>query len=208
MPDNPAYSAIILAGGKSSRMGRPKADLQFDGITMLDCVVAEMIRVFQDLVVALAEDRRYAWQDFFFVQSIVDRARYRGPVAALEQALRKIRFDRAFVCSCDVPFVSGDLARKLCDMLGDHEAVIPQVDGQLQPLHAVYRKSCSKILKTMREQKQDRLQDIVNFAKVRIVPEDEIRALDPDPRLLSFFNVNTPEDYQRAIELMDERDRM
>jgi molybdenum cofactor guanylyltransferase len=208
MTERTQYSAIILAGGKSSRMGRPKADLKFEGGTMLDYIVAEMMRVFEDVVVAVSEHRLYAWEEASYsARSIVDRARYRGPVAALEQALRAVEFDRTFVCSCDVPFVSGDLARKLCDMLGDHDALIPQVEGKLQPLHAVYRKNCAKILATMREQKQNRLQDVVNFAKVRVVPEEEIRALDPDPRLTSFFNVNTPEDYQRAIKLMGERDR-
>ena len=205
MSDKPEYSAIVLAGGKSSRMGRPKADLRFEAATMLDYIVSEMTRVFDELVVAVSEPRMYAWEGYS-ARSIVDRARYRGPVAALEQALREIEFDRAFVCSCDVPFVNGDLARKLCDMLGDHDALIPHVDGKLQPLHAVYRKTCAKVLATMRAQKENRLHEIVNFANVRIVPDEELRAFDPE--LLSFFNVNTPEDYQRAIKLMDERDKM
>jgi len=207
MSEGSKYSAVILAGGKSSRMGRPKAELEFEGGSMLDYIISGMTRVFSDLVVAVAEEGFYPWKGYR-VRSIADRTRYPGPVAALEQALKATRFERAFVCSCDVPFVNGDLARKLCDMLGDYDALIPQVDGKLQPLHAVYRKSGSKILQTMREQKQNRLQDILNCAKVRIVPEEEIRALDRDPRLLSFFNVNTPEDYKLAIKLMDERDRI
>lgn len=207
MADENKYSAIILAGGKSSRMGRPKADLPFEGGSMLDFIVSEMLRVFSELIVATSEPRIYPWEGYG-ARSIVDRARYRGPVAALEQALREIEYDCAFVCSCDVPLVNGDLAHKLCEMLGDYDVLIPQIDGKLQPLHAVYRKGCAKVLRAMREQKENRLQDIANFARVRILPEEEIRALDPDPRLLSFFNVNTPEDYQRAIKLMDERDKM
>ena len=100
--------------------------------------------------------------------------------AALEHAFAEIQFDRAFVCSCDVPFVNGDLARKLCDMLGDDDALIPHVDGKLQMLHAVYRKDCAKTLATMRTHGESRLHEIVNLAKARIVPEEEIRALDPD----------------------------
>jgi len=207
MSEQPRYSAIILAGGKSTRMGRPKADLQFAGGSMLDYVVAELTRAFDDLVVAVAEPRLYEWENDT-ARSTVDRVPHRGPVAGLEQALRSIEFDRAFVCSCDLPFVNGDLARKLCDLLGTCDAVIPQVDGKLQPLHAAYRKSCARVLRAMRDQNQNRLQDIVTFANVRIVPEEEIRALDPDPRLLSFFNVNTPEDFQRAIKLMGERDKL
>jgi molybdenum cofactor guanylyltransferase len=202
MSDRPEYSAIILAGGRSSRMGRPKADLPFDGGTMLDYIVAEMMRVFEDLVVAVAEAQQFVWEGYG-AKSIEDRVSYRGPVVALEHALRKIQFDRAFVCSCDVPFVNGDLARRLCDMLGGDDVLIPQVDGKLQMLHAVYRKDCAKTLATMRKNGESRLHEIVNFAKARMIPEAEIRALDPE--LLSFFNVNTPDDYQRALKLMEDR---
>jgi len=205
MNDKPEYSAIILAGGQSSRMGRPKAELPFALGTMLDYVVAAMLSVFDELVVAVAEPRRYAWEGYG-ARSIDDRVPNRGPTSALEQALRETRFDRAFVCSCDVPFVNPDLARKLCDMLGDDDVLIPYVDGKLQTLHAVYRKKCAKVLATMRSKGEHRLHEIVNFAKVRVVPEEEIRALDPE--LLSFFNVNTPEDYQRALKLMDEKYKM
>ena len=205
MSEKPEYSAIILAGGQSSRMGRPKAELPFDGGTMLDYIVSEMMRVFDDLVVAVAESRLYAWEGYG-ARSIEDRVPNRGPLSALEQALGAVEFDRAFVCSCDVPFVNGDLARKLCDMLGDDDAVIPHADGKLQTLHAVYRKNCAKVLGTMRSKGEHRLHEIVNFAKVRVVPEEEIRALDHE--MLSFFNVNTPEDYQRALKLMDEKYKM
>jgi len=197
---NNEYSAIILAGGQSSRMGRPKAELPFEAATMLDYVISEMMRVFDDLVVAVAKPCPYAWETYG-IRAIVDEAPNRGPALALERALRETRFDRAFACSCDVPFVNGDLARTLCDMLGDHDALIPHVAGKLQMLHGVYRKKCAKVLATMRTAGEHRLHEIVNFAKVRIVPEEEIRALDPELR--SFFNVNTPEDYQRALKLMD-----
>ncbi|HLI82130.1 MAG TPA: molybdenum cofactor guanylyltransferase [Candidatus Binataceae bacterium] len=205
MPDQPEYSAIILAGGRSSRMARPKCDLQFGAGAMLDYIVAAMTAAFDDLVVAVAESRQYAWENVG-ARVIVDRVPHRGPVSALEQSLREIEFDRAFVCSCDVPFVSGGLARKLCDLLGAHDALIPQVDGRLQTLHAVYRKTCARVLAAMCANKENRLHDIVNFANVRIVPEEEMRALDPE--LLGFFNVNTPEDYQRALKLMRQGNKM
>jgi molybdopterin-guanine dinucleotide biosynthesis protein A len=208
MTDSEEYSAIILAGGKSSRMGRPKADLPMGGASMLDYVISSLMPAFDEIVVAVAQPRRYAWETYL-TRSIVDDQPHRGPVGALEQALREIRFSRAFVCSCDVPLVDADLARKLCEMLGDDEdALIPEVDGKLQMLHGVYRKKSATLLAKMRAAGENRLHRIVDFAKVRIVPEDRIRAIAPDPALLSFFNVNTPEDYQRALTLMDEKYKM
>lgn len=205
MSNGTKFSAIILAGGRSSRMGRPKCDLQFGAGTMLDYIVAAMTPVFDDLIVAVAEPRLYAWENDS-ARVVVDRVPHRGPVSALEHALREIEFDRAFVCACDVPFVNGDLARRLCDMLGQHDALIPQVEGKLQPLQAVYRRSCTKVFAAMRARDEDRLHEIVNFADVRIMADEEIRSLDPER--LGFFNVNTPEDYQRALKLMRERNKM
>lgn len=199
------FSTIILAGGRSSRMGASKAELTFGDKTMLERIVDEMARFSDDVMIAASASQPFLERGS--IRILADTEKYRGPVIALESRLREIRNDAAFVCSCDVPFVSGDLSHKLCEMLGDYDALVPQVEGKLQTLHAVYRKSCAKIFATMRAAKEDRLHEIVNFAKVRIVPAEEIRAIDPDPRMLSFFNVNTPEDYQRALQLMAERDK-
>jgi molybdopterin-guanine dinucleotide biosynthesis protein A len=169
---------------------------------MLDLIVAEMLRVFEEMVVVVDEYRRYPWNDFPEVKVITDDVPDRGPALALEQALREISFEAAFACACDVPFVNGDLARRLCTMLSEHDAVIPRVNGKLQPLHAAYRKRCAKIFATMRSAGKHSLHEITEFANVRIVDEDEIRKHDPELR--SFFNVNTPEDYQRAQIIADD----
>lgn len=196
-----SVSAIILAGGRSSRMGRAKAALKFGSSTLLERVVAEMKRVFDDIVVVASPTDLV---EIAGVRTIHDHAEYDGPVGALERGTVAATNEIAFACSCDVPFVSSDLARALVGMLGDHDAVIPHVDGKLQTLHAVYRKKCAKVLATMGGKGEHRLNEIVNVAKVRVVPEDEIRALDPKADMRSFFNVNTPEDYQRALKMMDE----
>src|SRR5260221_109280 len=108
------YSAIVLAGGRSSRMGKPKAELPFGAGTMLDHIVTEMARVFEEVIVATASPWERAG-----VRVFVDDEPYQGPVSALERTLREIHYHRAFVCSCDVPFASGNLANELCEMLGD-----------------------------------------------------------------------------------------
>ena len=208
MTDSGACAAVILAGGKSSRMGRAKADLPFGTGTMLDRIIAEMQRTFEDAVVAVAEPRRYQWESDR-VRVIVDEESYQGPVRALERALREIRCGRAFVCSCDVPLVSGALARRLCESMDESDdALIPMVAGKLQMLHGVYRKRCAEILATMHRNSENRLHRIVDFAKVRILSDKEIRALGPDSDLRSFFNVNTPEDYRRALDLLSDKNKM
>ena len=199
-----SVSAIILAGGRSSRMGRLKASLNFGSSTLLERIVAEMKRAFNDIVIVASPVDLI---QITGVRTIHDRAAYPGPVDALERGMLAMTNEIGFACSCDVPFVSADLALALTGMLGAHDAVIPHVDGKLQTLHAVYRKKCAKVLATMRAKGEHRLHEIVKFAKRRIVPEDELRALDPKVDMRSFFNVNTPEDYQRALKMMDEEFR-
>jgi molybdopterin-guanine dinucleotide biosynthesis protein A len=198
-----SVSAIILAGGRSSRMGRAKASLKFGSSTLLERVAAEMKRVFDDIVIVASPTDVI---EIAGVRTVRDATDYEGPVGALERGMLAATSETIFACSCDVPFVSADLALALSGMLGDHDAVIPHVEGKLQTLHAVYSKECAKVLATMRAKGEHRLNEIVNFAKVRIVAEEEIHALNPnvDRTMRSFFNVNTPDDYQRALKMMDE----
>ena len=196
-----SVSAIILAGGRSSRMGRSKASLKFGSSTLLDRVVTEMKRVFDDVVIVVSPTELI---EIAGVLTVHDEAEYAGPIGALERGMLAAKSETIFACSCDVPFVSADLALALAGMLSDCDALIPHVEGKLQTLHAMYRKKCAKVLATMRAKGEHRLHEIVNFAKVRIITEDEIRALDPKADMRSFFNVNTLEDYQRALMMMKE----
>jgi molybdopterin-guanine dinucleotide biosynthesis protein A len=201
---NDSVSAIVLAGGRSSRMGDPKASLKFGSSTLLERIVAEMRRVFDDVVIVASPTDLI---EVAGARTIHDETAYAGPAGALERGLVAATNEVAFACSCDVPFVSADLALALPEMLGEHDAVIPHVDGKLQMLHAVYLKKCAKVLASMRSGDEHRLREIVNFAKVRIVPEDEIRAIAPKADMRSFFNVNKPEDYRRALIMMKEEGR-
>jgi molybdenum cofactor guanylyltransferase len=85
-------------------------------------------------------------------------------------------------------------------MLEHYDAVVPEIAGLVQPLHAVYRKRCLAAINAMIAQGEARLVQIVDAVSVRKVGERELRAIDPDLR--SFINVNTPEDYQRALRLV------
>ena len=125
-------------------------------------------------------------------------------VSALALGLTAIRNDYAFVCACDSPFLRADLASSLCAMLEHHDAVVPVIAGLVQPLHAVYRKRCIAAINSMIAAGEARLAQIVEAVSVRKVGEQELRAIDP--QLLSFINVNTPEDYERALRLVSETD--
>ncbi len=180
-------------------MGRPKAELDFGGVPLLDRIITELKPSFADIVVAAAPDGLPPRLDLPGVTIIRDEHEYQGPLPALARGLGAIRYDAAFACSCDLPLLDARVARALCAMLGDYDAVVPEIGGLIQPLHAVYRKRCAAAIDTMIARGEKRLVNIVESINARRAGEEELRRIEP--YLRSFLNVNTPEDYERALRL-------
>jgi molybdenum cofactor guanylyltransferase len=193
-------SAIILAGGRSARMGRPKATLRLGGVTLIERTVAELARAFDDIVVVAAPESDGIELPALGPVTIVhDGDAYQGPVGALARGLRAAQHEVAFACSCDLPMLRCEAAWWLYSLLGGYDAVISEIGERLQPLHAVYRRRCAGALDAMLARGVHRLSAIAEAVNAHIVSEAEYRRADPDA--LSCFNINTPEDYERALKL-------
>ncbi len=181
-------------------MGRSKAALHFGPATLLDRVVAELRREFRDIIVAAAPEATDPLPGGIPGARVLrDATPYAGPMPALEQALGAARCEIAFACSCDLPMVNAAVARELCRMMEDCDAVVPRTGGRLQVLHAAYRKRCAGMFARMGLRGEQQIRGIVRLVKVRVLEESEVRRLDPE--LLSFLNVNTPADYEHALKL-------
>lgn len=204
MPSPPAQtrrsdtSAVILCGGKSSRMGRPKALLPFDGEPLIVHLVRRLSRRFSDLIVVCAPDQPLPRLPATVVS---DEVAHQGPVGGLYYGLRAIGTDAAFVTSCDAAFLQLPVVDYLIGRLDPRDAaydvVVPMWQDRLQPLHAVYRRCVvGKLEEQLAEQ---RLRPVYLYDRVptRTVSADEVRRLDPDG--LSFLNLNTEADYRAAL---------
>ena len=187
-------SAIVLAGGKSSRMGRPKAMLPFGGEPLIVQVIGRLKPLFPDIVVVAAPGQELPDLPATLVR---DEVAYQGPVGGIRYGLEACRSGAAFVTSCDVPFLSVSLVAHLAGRLPGHDVVVPRWEGRLQPLHAVYRRSVVPLLQ--QQLQRGELRPVSLYDKVRTlkVEEEEIRTVDPEGS--SFFNMNTPEEYDRAV---------
>jgi molybdopterin-guanine dinucleotide biosynthesis protein A len=195
-------SAIILAGGRSARMGRPKAMLRLGGVTLIERTVEELARSIDDIVVVAAPESEGIELPALGAVTIVhDENAYRGPVGALARGLHAARHEVAFACSCDLPMLRCEAASWLLSLIGGYDAVLPQIGERLQPLHAVYRRRCAEALDAMLARGEHRLSAVAKAVGARILAEAEYRRADPDA--LSCFNINTPEDYERALMLAD-----
>jgi len=192
--------AIVLVGGQSSRMGQPKAALDFGGIPLLTRIVIELKRRFDEIVIVAAPVSAGRPRiEIPGLKIVHDETAFAGPLDALRRGLDTLDHGVAFVCSCDLALLNSDVAMELIAMLDDFDAVIPEVDGKLQPLHAIYRKRCARAIETLAPSGEKRLTVASRSINARKVDEVELRKIDPELR--SFFNVNTPEDYQRALKL-------
>jgi molybdopterin-guanine dinucleotide biosynthesis protein A len=187
-------TAIVLAGGRSTRMGRPKALLPFGDRPLILHVVETLSPLFTDVVVVAAPSQVLPELPATVVR---DEVAFQGPVAGIGRGLAAAGMDVSFVISCDSVFLDPRLIRHLVDRVEDHDAAVPHWHGRFQPLHAVYRRTVLPHLEARLARGELRLTAVLDTVKTRRIDEAEIRAFDPEG--LSFFNVNTPDDYAWAL---------
>jgi molybdenum cofactor guanylyltransferase len=199
MSESPIHcGGIVLCGGKSSRMGLPKALLPFGPELLLQRVVRLLGECVAPIVVVAAAD-----QDLPDLPGEVliarDRDEYRGPLAGIAGGLAALgdRSLAAFVTSCDVPFLAPAFVRRVIERLGQVDVVVPRAGGFYHPLAAVYRTSVLPNVEALLS--ADLLRPVFLFERVRTreLMADEL--LDVDPHLRSLANLNHPADYLAAL---------
>jgi len=192
-------SAIVLVGGKSSRMGRPKALLPFNCEPLIVHTVRTLKQLFEEIVLVAAPDQELPP---LLVKLVRDEVAHQGPVGGIYYGLRAAQAEVCFVTSCDAPFLNLPLISYLVSQIVDFEVVVPYWQDRLQPLHAVYRRSVAPLLQAQLERGE--LRPIFLYQKVRTreVQAEEIHRFDPEG--LSFRNLNGPADYQSALALWQE----
>jgi len=129
-----------------------------------------------------------------------DEREGRGPLEGLRAGLKALPIDAemAYVTSCDVPLLVPEFVRRMVDLLGDHEISVMEIDGFTHPLSAVYRRRI--LLQVESLLAADRLRPAFLFDAVRTRRVQPSEVLSVDPELLTLHNLNTPEDYRKALE--------
>lgn len=192
--------ALVLCGGKSSRMGRDKATLPFGPETMLQRVVRLLGEVVEpELIVVVAAGQQQLPPLPTSVRITQDEHPDRGPLEGLAAGLRAVPADveAVYATSCDVPLLVPEFVNELFRRLGTQDIAVPR-DGQFfHPLAAVYRPQILPVVLELLA--ADRLRPASLFDEVRTVhvAVEELRAADPE--LLTLLNLNRPEDYQAAL---------
>ena len=189
----------MLCGGKSTRMGVPKATLPFGPETMLQRVVRLLGTVVSPIVVVAAREQSLPpLPDDVVVTH--DEREQRGPLEGLRAGLKALpsSVQFAYITSCDVPLLVPEFVERMVELLGDHDIAVMEIDGFPHPLSAVYRRDTLPHVESLLE--NDKLRPVFLFDAVRtrrVRPEEMISV---DPELRTLRNLNTPEDYLAALK--------
>jgi molybdenum cofactor guanylyltransferase len=185
-------TGIVLAGGKSSRMGVEKALLNLDGNTIIDKILYVYKRIFQNIIIVTNSPKKYKGCGAKLTKDIVAD---KGPLGGIYTGLLESKDEYCFVAACDMPFINEELIRYIISM-ENYDVVVPVLEGKFEPLFALYSKSCLKVLKKQLEEDKLSIADFLLKVNIKEVKIDEIRMFDK--QLLSLININTPEDFRAA----------
>ncbi len=181
-------TAIVLAGGKSRRMGRDKSLLLIDGKPMIEHILNQLRNNFKHLVISANDAEKY---EFLNIPVVSDQMKGKGPLMGILSSLEKSRTDFNFVTTCDVPGINLPIVRGMLKKAEDYDAVIPMTgDGFYEPLFAVYRKSVIGHCHELIAAGETKISKLFDRVKTKYLPLDQAHW---------YRNINTQEDYDEYI---------
>ncbi len=193
-------ASIVLAGGKGLRLGKSKALEVIGGKRLLDRVIERLRQVSRRIMVVTSREQVDLLTGIDDGEVLVDVYADRGPLGGIYTGLVASPCRRNIVVACDMPFLNPKLLHYLAGLCEDVDAVVPSLSpGTLEPLHAVYSKACGEVIEAQLETGNLRVDAFLGRVRVRYLEREECQRLDP--QLLSFFNINRPEDLERANQL-------
>jgi molybdopterin-guanine dinucleotide biosynthesis protein A len=196
-------TAIILAGGKSSRLGRSKALQVIEGKSLIQWVIDRLATLSTEIIIATAHGEAIPCSSAVRIKTVADTYPGKGPLVGIYSGLVASSSSRAIVVGCDTPFLSVGLLEYMTQICSTFDVIVPRIKNELEPLCAVYSKNCSSPIQGLLEQDEMRIRKLFGMVKVKYVEEDEINRFDPEH--LSFFNVNSQADLDRARKLAAEK---
>ena len=184
-----------MAGGKNSRFsGKNKALVRIGGKRILDCIYEVFTFLFDKIILVTNDPVQYMEWDFDIVTDIFP---IRSSLTGIHTGLFYITTPYAFFVACDIPFIRKELIEILLDGVEPGiDIVIPETSKGVEPLCSVYSKRCFKPIEEQLEKKSLKIQRVFQKVRVKKIPEDILRTIDPD--LVSLSNINTPDDLARA----------
>ena len=184
-------NAIVLAGGQSSRFGSDKAFAKIGDLTIVESLFFPLSLIFKKIIVVTNFPEKYR---AFPVQIVTDKIRERGPLGGIYSGLLASDSERNFVVACDMPLINPRLIRYLVS-IKEGQIVIPQAHDKLEPLFAIYSKSCLPAIASQLKAGDNKIQNFFDKVNTNIIKEEVLKKFDP--ALTSFLNINLQKDLKQ-----------
>ena len=194
-----AVSGIVLAGGRSLRMGKDKTQLIWGRHTLLEQAVCRLRGLADDILVVGSLKDTCCLPG---IRQVQDRYKGCGPLGGIHAGLLEAKHEAALVLSCDMPFVTAELTAFLAAKREGFAAIVPRYGERVEPLCAVYARSCLPVIEDLLQVGDNQVRQV--FAKVNTcyVEESELQRFGEVKQL--FFNLNTPQEWQEALRRKEE----
>lgn len=190
-------NSIVLAGGKSTRLGRDKVLEKIGDKSLLEQVISRIDPLSKEIIIVTAKPRTFAElasrPKIKFVTDIIPG---QGSLGGVYSGLIKSDSFYNIVVATDMPFVNTELLRYMVGVSEGYDLILPQVGGLYEPLHAVYSKNCIKPIEEIFQKGSKVIIDLFNYVRVKYIAAEEVDKYDP--KHLSFFNINTKEELEQA----------
>ena len=194
-------SSIVLAGGKGLRLGRYKALVELNGESLVQRVVSKLSFLNSDVIIVLAKGQQLSQiTGCQKLKIVTDAYPGSGPLIGICTGLLNSESAYNLVVACDMPLLNQHLLGYMLKVSAGFDVTIPRVGDFVEPLHAVYSKSCLEVIEKLLGEDSLKIDRLLSLVKVRYVETEEIDSFDPQH--LSFFNINTEADLKIARELV------
>ena len=193
-------SCIVLAGGKSLRLGQDKILETIGNRSLLEQVVSCVSSLSSDIIIVTAEKRTVSqFEGCSKLRTVTDIYPGKGPLGGIYTGLVASTSVYNLVVASDMPFLNQALLGYMIQLSVNFDLVVPRVSNLVEPLHAIYTKSCLAPIERMIKQGELSVYKLLRLVRVKYVETEEIDKFDP--KHLSFFNINTEADLEIARDL-------
>lgn len=196
-------TSIILAGGKSLRLGQNKALQVIQGKSMIQLVADRLTTLSREIIIVTAHGEAIPCSSTVRIKTVADIHPGKGSLVGIYSGLVASSSARAIVVGCDMPFLSIGLLDYMTQVSSTFDVVIPRIRDKLEPLCALYSKICLAPIKELLEQNELKISRLLSTVKVKYVGKEEVDTFDPEH--LSFFNVNSRDDLEKARALVAQK---
>lgn len=192
------FTVAIIAGGKSSRMGTDKSFVEIGGKPVIEHLIQRVTNLGQaETLLITNRPDEYAHLNLPMVGDVLPD---KGSLGGIYTAIYYSQNPYTLTLACDMPFVSADLLKYMLSLRDGFDVVVPRVDQYPQGLHAVYGKACLDPIRQRLDADRLKVMGFYEAVHVRYIDEPEYQPFDP--KGLSFFNINTPEELEQARQLL------